>query len=54
MCLRGGLPGSFLARGERESMAWREDLIRTFLERDNRARFPQSGGPAAQPPSPAR
>jgi hypothetical protein len=35
--LRGGLPRSFLARSERESLAWREDFIRTFLERDVRA-----------------
>lgn len=35
--LRGGLPRSFLARNERESLSWREDFIRTFLERDIRA-----------------
>jgi predicted AAA+ superfamily ATPase len=32
--LRGGFPRSFLARSEEASAAWREDFIRTFLERD--------------------
>jgi predicted AAA+ superfamily ATPase len=32
--LRGGLPRSFLARDEKTSLAWRQDFIRTFLERD--------------------
>jgi len=32
--LRGGFPRSFLARTEAASNAWREDFIRTFLERD--------------------
>jgi hypothetical protein len=32
--LRGGLPRSFLARSETASSAWRQDFIRTFLERD--------------------
>jgi predicted AAA+ superfamily ATPase len=32
--LRGGFPRSFLARTETASTAWREDFIRTFLERD--------------------
>lgn len=32
--LRGGFPRSFLARSGAESMRWREDFIRTFLERD--------------------
>ncbi|MDP9011830.1 MAG: ATP-binding protein [Pseudomonadota bacterium] len=31
---RGGFPRSFLARTEAASTAWREDFIRTFLERD--------------------
>lgn len=31
---RGGFPRAFLARSDRESMEWRENLIRTFLERD--------------------
>jgi uncharacterized protein len=32
--LRGGFPRSFLARTEAASGEWREDFIRTFLERD--------------------
>ncbi len=32
--LRGGFPRAFLARSESLSLAWREDFIRTFLERD--------------------
>lgn len=32
--LRGGFPRSFLARNDARSLAWREDFIRTFLERD--------------------
>lgn len=32
--LRGGFPRSFLARGESESVGWRTDLVRTYLERD--------------------
>ena len=32
--LRGGFPRSLLARTEAASTAWREDFIRTFLERD--------------------
>ena len=32
--LRGGFPRSFLARSGEESGAWREDFVRTFLERD--------------------
>ena len=31
---RGGFPRSYLASSEEESFAWREDFIRTFLERD--------------------
>lgn len=31
---RGGFPRSFLARSERDSVAWRADFLRTFLERD--------------------
>lgn len=31
---RGGFPRSFLARSEAVSVAWRQDFIRTFLERD--------------------
>jgi len=32
--LRGGFPRSFLAESEEDSYQWREDFIRTFLERD--------------------
>lgn len=32
--LRGGFPDSFLARSDAESLAIREDFIRTYLERD--------------------
>lgn len=32
--LRGGFPRSFLARSGRQSLVWRNDYIRTFLERD--------------------
>ena len=31
---RGGFPGSYLARTEIESRRWREELVRTYLERD--------------------
>ncbi len=37
--LRGGLPPSFLAKKEADSVAWRKDFIQTLLERD----FPQWG-----------
>ena len=37
--LRGGFPLSFLARSERDSVAWRKQFIQTFLERD----LPQLG-----------
>jgi predicted AAA+ superfamily ATPase len=37
--LRGGFPPSYLARSHRESRAWRDAFIRTFLERD----LPQLG-----------
>jgi predicted AAA+ superfamily ATPase len=37
--LRGGFPRSYLARSTRQSRTWREDFIRTFLERD----IPQLG-----------
>lgn len=37
--LRGGFPRSFLAVDESASMAWRDDFVRTFLERD----IPQLG-----------
>ncbi|MGQ0650107.1 MAG: ATP-binding protein [Gemmatimonadaceae bacterium] len=32
--LRGGFPRSFLSRSEPESERWREEFVRTFLERD--------------------
>ena len=32
--LRGGFPDSFLAKSNRASLTWREDFIRTYLERD--------------------
>jgi uncharacterized protein len=32
--LRGGFPRSLLSRNDHDSFAWREDFIRTFLERD--------------------
>jgi predicted AAA+ superfamily ATPase len=35
--VRGAFPRSFLARTEGESVTWRENFLRTFLERDVRA-----------------
>jgi uncharacterized protein len=32
--IRGGFPESFLASSDEDSLAWREDFIRTYLERD--------------------
>jgi len=32
--IRGGFPPSFLARSTEDSLRWREDFVRTFLERD--------------------
>jgi len=32
--LRGGFPRSFLARTEKDSLIWRDQFVRTFLERD--------------------
>jgi hypothetical protein len=37
--VRGGFPDSFLADGEAQSLRWRQDSIRTYLERD----IPQLG-----------
>ncbi|MGL3609054.1 ATP-binding protein [Rhizobium sp. G187] len=37
--LRGGFPDSFLAADDRSSLRWRQDFIRTYLERD----IPQLG-----------
>ena len=31
---RGGFPESYLARNDADSLAWRNDFIRTYLERD--------------------
>lgn len=43
--LRGGFPRAFLARTAADSWTWREQFVRTFLERD----LPQLGGPSAAP-----
>ena len=32
--LRGGFPDSYLASSDRDSLSWREDFIRTYLQRD--------------------
>jgi len=32
--IRGGFPASFLAKTEEDSLAWREGMIRTYLQRD--------------------
>lgn len=32
--IRGGFPLSFLAKSERESLIWRQNFIKTYLERD--------------------
>lgn len=37
--VRGGFPRSFLARDDASSMSWRDNFVRTFLERD----IPQLG-----------
>lgn len=37
--VRGGFPDSFLADSEAQSLSWRQDFIRTYLERD----IPQLG-----------
>ena len=37
--LRGGFPDSFLAKSDARSLRWRQDFIRTYLERD----IPQFG-----------
>jgi predicted AAA+ superfamily ATPase len=37
--LRGGLPPAYLARSENDSLAWRKNYVRMFLERD----IPQMG-----------
>lgn len=38
--LRGGFPDSFLAKSERQSLVWRQNLVSTYLERD----IPSYGG----------
>ena len=43
--VRGGFPRSFLAATDEDSLAWRENFIRTFLERD----IPQLGIRIAAP-----
>ncbi len=43
--LRGGFPDSLLARDDADSYAWRQDFIRTFLERD----LAQLGAPIPAP-----
>lgn len=43
--LRGGFPNSFLAASEIQSQRWREDFVKTFLERD----IPQLGISIAAP-----
>lgn len=43
--LRGGFPESYLSRSDRDSFRWRDDFIRTFLERD----LPQFGVQVAAP-----
>jgi uncharacterized protein len=40
---RGGFPRAFLARTEADALAWRDQFVRTFLERD----LPLLGGPSA-------
>jgi predicted AAA+ superfamily ATPase len=42
---RGGFPRAYLARSDRESWTWREQFVRTFLERD----MPQLGVDVAAP-----
>jgi predicted AAA+ superfamily ATPase len=45
---RGGFPRAFVARSDADSVAWREQFVRTFLERD----LPQLAG--ALPPATVR
>jgi predicted AAA+ superfamily ATPase len=39
--IRGGFPDSFMAASDQASALWRENFIRTYLERD----VPQQLGP---------
>jgi hypothetical protein len=34
LLVRGGFPRSYLARTDADSLGWREDFVRTFIERD--------------------
>ena len=34
LCLRGGFPNSLLAANEAASLRWREDFVRSYLQRD--------------------
>jgi predicted AAA+ superfamily ATPase len=38
--LRGGFPASYLARNDEASLRWRQDFVRTFLQRDVPALMP--------------
>jgi predicted AAA+ superfamily ATPase len=44
--LRGGFPRAFVGRTERDSIGWREEFMRSFLERDVR-QFGIDAGPQA-------
>jgi uncharacterized protein len=44
--VRGGFPRAFLARSDVESFGWREDFIKTFIERDVPALGAQLRSPA--------
>ncbi len=44
--LRGGFPRAFTSRTERESLSWRDEFMRSFLERDIR-QFGIDAGPQA-------
>lgn len=41
--LRGGFPLSYLAESDEDSVSWRDNFIRTFLEQDLRALAPRTG-----------
>jgi len=41
--LRGGFPMSYKADSDQDSLAWRNNFIRTFLEQDLRALAPRTG-----------
>ncbi len=46
--LRGGFPRSYLARDERASFRWRQDFVRTFLERDMPQLIQRVAGPTLE------